>query len=291
MIGSPDSYRLVAGAVGRTGAVAVAALALVPLAGLAVRRRRWAAFVLGGTVLVLALMLVPQLFTRFSDAVSLSQSRRAAGFVPFPFAFAGGLALVMRALVARAVRALAGILLQHWWPGDFEYGLRHGGPGIVTWWAFVGGAAALGLGLAFGRRLPAIPEQPRARRRGRGALRAAGRDPRLPRLDAARDARPARRSRPRSCASCSELPPRAVVIAPLETSYRILAAAAGLRRRRADLARRRHEGQPPEPPRPRRGPLARHRRPRDVERYGATWAVRKGRLYRLRRGRGRPRGP
>ena len=26
----------------------------------------------------------------------------------------------------------------------------------MTWWAFVGGAAALALGLAFGRRLPAI---------------------------------------------------------------------------------------------------------------------------------------
>jgi hypothetical protein len=73
VVHSVTSYRLVAAAVGRTGAVAVAALALVPVAGLAVGRRRWAALVLGGTILVLALMLVPQLFTRFSDAVSLSQ--------------------------------------------------------------------------------------------------------------------------------------------------------------------------------------------------------------------------
>ena len=33
-------------------------------------------------------MLVPFLFEHLSDAVSLSQSRRAAGFLPFAFAFA-----------------------------------------------------------------------------------------------------------------------------------------------------------------------------------------------------------
>ena len=47
-------------------------------------------------------------------------------------------------------RSSPGSSLQHWWPGDFEYGLRHGGPGVVTWWAFVGGAVALVLGLVFG---------------------------------------------------------------------------------------------------------------------------------------------
>ena len=95
VVHSVHSFRLAAEVPGRTGAVAIAALALVPLAGLAAKRR-WGAFVLGGTVCVLALMLVPELFVRFSNAVSLSQSRRAAGFVPFAFAFAGGLALLMR---------------------------------------------------------------------------------------------------------------------------------------------------------------------------------------------------
>jgi len=222
VVHSPDSYRLAADVVGRTGAVAIAALALVPLAGLAVRRRRWAAFVLGGTIVVLALMLVPALFTRFSDLVSLSQSRRAAGFVPFPFAFAGGLALLARRVWLVPLALLAGILCQHWWPGDFEYGLRHGGPSVVTWWAFVGGIAALALGLAFGSRLAPIRE-----RHLLGAAAAL-----LFVLPVAvhgfREWTPRVKSDPQALSpelvrQLRGLPPRAVVIAPLETSYRILA--------------------------------------------------------------------
>ena len=56
----------------------LSALALVPLAGFAARRR-WGALVLGGAVAMLALMLTPALFTHFSDFVSLSQARRPAG--------------------------------------------------------------------------------------------------------------------------------------------------------------------------------------------------------------------
>ena len=280
VIHSPDSYRLVADVVGRTGAVAVAALALVPLAGLAVRRRRWAAFVLGGTVLVLALMLVPALFTRFSDAVSLSQSRRAAGFVPFAFAFAGGLALLARKWWLVPFALLGGILVQHWWPGDFDYGLRHGGPGAVTWWAFVGGAAALALGLALGARLGPIRERhllgaaaallfvlPIAIHGFRHWTPRVASDPQALSPELVRQLR--------------ELPPRAIVIAPLETSYRILAlrpvyVVAAPITHVADTKANRP-----------------NRRAKDVEqwlatgdpaivkRYGATWAVRKGKLYRL----------
>ena len=65
-VSSPDRYHLRAEVLGRSGAVAVAALVLVPLAGFAIRRR-WAALVLGGSLAVLALMLVPELFTRLSD--------------------------------------------------------------------------------------------------------------------------------------------------------------------------------------------------------------------------------
>jgi hypothetical protein len=141
---SPDRYRLAPEVLGRGGAIAVAALVLVPLAALAARRR-WAALVLGGSLVVLGLMLIPTLFVSFSDAVSLSQSRRAAGFLPVAFAFAGGLAVLARfagALVVPVALA-AGIALQIVWPGDFEYGLEHGGPALATWIAAFGGAGAL----------------------------------------------------------------------------------------------------------------------------------------------------
>src|SRR5581483_4003939 len=123
VVHSLSSYALKPEVVARTGSVAVAALVLVPLALLA-RRRRWGAFVLGGAVAVLALELWPLAFTRFSDAVSLSQSRRAAGFVPFAFAFAGGAAVLARlSRIGALAAALAfGIWLQLAYPGDF--GLR-----------------------------------------------------------------------------------------------------------------------------------------------------------------------
>jgi len=141
---SCDRFRLAPEVLGRTGAVAVAALVLVPLAALA-WRRRFAAWVLGGTVLLLAILLVPTLFVRFTDAVSVSQARRAAGFVPLPFAFAGGIAVLAglaRWLVLPAALA-AGIALQLAWPGDFGYRFGGGGPSLATWIAAAGGAAAL----------------------------------------------------------------------------------------------------------------------------------------------------
>jgi hypothetical protein len=141
---SCDRFRLAPEVVGRTGSVAVAALALVPLGALA-WRRRFAAFVLGGTVVVLGLLLVPSLFVRFADAVSVSQARRAAGFVPLPFAFAAG-AAVLAGLTRWLVLPLAlgaGIALQLAWPGDFGYRFGGGGPALVTWIAVVGGAAAV----------------------------------------------------------------------------------------------------------------------------------------------------
>jgi hypothetical protein len=141
---SDYNFRLAPEVFSRTGAVAVAALVLVPLAALACRRR-WAAAVLGGTVAVAALTLIPYVFTHFSDVVSLSQSRRLAGFVPFALAFAGGTAVLARLLrVAVLPAALgAGIALQLVWPGDFGYGLREGGPALAAWIAAAGGAAAL----------------------------------------------------------------------------------------------------------------------------------------------------
>jgi len=149
----PDlTYRLTPEIFGRAGAVPVAALLCVPLAGLALRRR-WAAYVLGGFLAVAAVMLVPALFVPFSDLVSISQSRRAAGFWPLAFAFAGGLvvlAAVLRILVL-PVALVAGIVLQQRWPGEFEYGLDEGGPALVTWIAVGGGLVALLVGLILRR--------------------------------------------------------------------------------------------------------------------------------------------
>jgi hypothetical protein len=218
VVSSSDDFRLAAGVVGRAGAVAVAALALVPLAGLAARRR-WGAFVLGGSVLMLALVLVPLLFVRFSDLVSISQSRRAIGFLPFAFAFAGGLALLARSFLVLPLSLAAGIALQELWPGDFGVG-NHGGPSLVTWFALIGGAAALVAGLAFARGHPA--ERP-----GRGALAAvlfvaplaihgfAHWSPLTPTDPTALP--------PALVAQLSRLPARAVVIAAPAVSYEILA--------------------------------------------------------------------
>jgi hypothetical protein len=142
VISGPHHFRLAPEVLGRTGAVAIAALFLLPLTALAIRRR-WGQYVLGGSLLILLLMEVPWLFVHLSDAASLSQARRAAGFAPLPFAFAGAFALAARRWVALPVALTAGIVLQIVWPGDFGVGLSHGGPALATWVALVGGLLAL----------------------------------------------------------------------------------------------------------------------------------------------------
>jgi hypothetical protein len=141
---SLHSYRVAAESYARTGAVAVAALVSVPLAALA-PRRRWAALVLGGTVVITAATLVPVLFTTMADLVSLSQARRAVGFMPLAFALAGGAAVLARVVSGWVLPAAlaAGIGLELAFPGDFGYRLGEGGPAAVTWIAAVGGALAL----------------------------------------------------------------------------------------------------------------------------------------------------
>ena len=145
VVHSNTSYHLAAGIVSRSGSIAIAALALAPLAFFAVRRR-WAALVLGGTALLLALELSPWLFPHFSDLVSMSQSRRAAGFLPFAVAFAGGLSLLPWFVAVPAAIA-AGIGLQLAWPGDFGLRLTHPGPGVVAWWALFGCLVAIAVAL------------------------------------------------------------------------------------------------------------------------------------------------
>ncbi|HWP35391.1 MAG TPA: hypothetical protein VNM66_07335, partial [Thermodesulfobacteriota bacterium] len=147
-IRSPGSYSLAPEVFTRRGGVAVAILALLPLAALA-SRRRWAAYVAGGSLAVFALMLAPPLFTWLSDLVSISQARRAAGFLPFAFAFAGCFGVLERLVgpLLPPLALVAGALLTALFPGDFGYVLDEAGPGWIVWVAVVGLVAGLGLGV------------------------------------------------------------------------------------------------------------------------------------------------
>jgi hypothetical protein len=220
-----DSYRLAPELFARGGAVSVVALALIPLAALA-PLRRWAAFVLGGSLVVLGLTLTAFLFPRFADVVSISQARRAAGFLPFPFAFAGGVLLVAQVLrlAALPVALAGGIALQLAFPGDFGYRLEHGGPPIVTWIAALGGAAALAFAALV--RWPGIAE----RRERIAALAAAlfvlpvavhG----IANWEARQQSRAHRLTQGLVEALRERVPERAVVFSDLETSYRVAAFA------------------------------------------------------------------
>jgi hypothetical protein len=225
VVSSDTHYRLAAATVSRAGPVAVAALLVVPLAALA-WRRRWAAFVLGGSLAVLVLMLVPFLFVRLSDAVSLSQARRTAGFVPFAFALVGGAVVLARALAifVLPVALAAGIVLELVWPGDFGYTLQHGGPSFAAWIALLGGAAAIAAAIALRRPIEierrgalaalavALFVAPVAVRGFAHWSPAGGADPNALTPGLVRALR-------------SDVPKRAVVFSDSETSYRIAAAA------------------------------------------------------------------
>ena len=220
---SESSYRLAPDVFGRSGAVAIAALLSIPLAGLALRQR-WSAFVLGGSLAVLGVLLLPALFVPFSDLVSLSQSRRAAGFLPYAVAFAGGLVVLARLtwLALLPLALVAGIALQLAFPGDFGYRLSDGGPAAATWIAVAGGLAALAVGLW---RKPA--------REDRGLLvGAAAALFVLPvAVHAAGNWSPSDARAPSPLTSGlvaalrERVPERAIVYSDLETSYRIAAAA------------------------------------------------------------------
>jgi hypothetical protein len=149
-----DSFRFAPEALSRGGPVAIAALLAIPLAGLAARRL-WAAFVLGGSLAVLAVLLFPPLFTAFSDLVSTSQSRRLAAFLPWSFAVAGASIFIARfRLLGVAVALAAGIALVVAYPGEFTYRLAEGGPAWPVWVAAVGGALAFVAGIVLRRRGP-----------------------------------------------------------------------------------------------------------------------------------------
>jgi len=227
VVDSTASYHLAPAFVARAGPVAVAALAFTPLAVMG-RRRRWGALVLGATVLVLGLELWSPAFTRFANAVSLSQARRAAGFVPFSVGLAGAASLLalLSPAIALPVALGAGVALELAYPGDFGVHVVNHGPGIVAWVALVGGLAALLVGTVLaGRRHD--PDE----RLGRGPLAA---------LAAALFVLPVavhgfsqwHAPTPRDADALSpglirflrdDVPQRSVVFADLETSYRISA--------------------------------------------------------------------
>ena len=259
VVHSETSYNLAPEVFTRAGAVAIAALLLIPLAGFAARRR-WAAYVVGGSLAVFAVMLLPFLFTSLADLVSISQARRAAGFLPFAFAFAGGMAVLAR-LVGPLLLPLAlgfGMFLQIVYPGDFDYVLRDPAPAWIAWFAVVGAGAALVVGF-----VPAATgaRDGRLARRGRVPHPGVRRRPsRLEPAGTARDrdalagarrrgARGGRGGDDRLLRLGDELPPRGV--------------RSRLRRSRAARPRRRHGGEPALRARSRRAPLLPNGRPLD----------------------------
>jgi hypothetical protein len=276
---SVHRFRLAPEVLGRSGPVAIAALVLVPLAALAARRR-WSAFVLGGTVAILTLMLVPTLFVRFADATSLSQARRAAGFLPFAFAFAGGLALLGRTRLLVPAALVAGIALELAWPGDFAYGLRHGGPALATWIAWIGGIAGIVAGFVWFRRRDVGEWHARA------ALAAALFVVPIA-VHGFRRWTPSTRTDPLALsaalrAELRRVPAGAVVIANPQLSYRIAADAPVyvVAAPPPHVANTR-ANRPYERVRAVQNWLATGS-PAVIRQYHPTWALRHGRLYRLR---------
>ena len=278
VIHGPRDFRVAPEVFGRSGAVSVAALILLPVIALAIPRR-WAFFALGGTLIVLVLGSVPWLFVHFSDVVGLSQSRRAMGFAPVPFVFTGAAALIARRIWVLPLAFVAGVVLQRLWPGDFLYGLKHGGPALATWWALFGGLAALLLALVLRRR--PLPE-----RWGLGTLAVVlfsvpvvvhG----IWNWSEQQTSDPSDLS-PRLVHNLrTKVPKGAIVIAPLKTSYRVAALApvyivgAPVTHVAATTANKPYE----------RARDIRHwvltNDPAIARKYGATWAIRSGRLYRL----------
>ena len=142
---SATSYRLAPEVFGRSGAVAVAALLLIPLAALAVAtplggvRARRLDRGLRGHARALRLSAASPTWSRCR--------RRGAwpGSCPSPSRSRAAWRSWRRSsarLCCRS-RSAAGLLLQAAYPGDFGYTFRGGGPALASWIAALGGAAAL----------------------------------------------------------------------------------------------------------------------------------------------------
>ena len=153
---------------------------------------------------------------------------------------------------------VAGIVLQRLWPGDFDYGLRHGGPALATWIALFGGVAALVVGRCAASTV--------RERHGLGAAApSASRCPVF--VHGAWHWSP--RARATRCALSPRLvhrlrtvvPKGAVVIAPVADELPGHRRRAGLRRRAAGPHVAEHEGERPVRPGSARSPLGADERP------------------------------
>jgi hypothetical protein len=148
------SFFLAPDAISRGGAPVVVGLLAIPLAVFAARRR-WSALVLGGSLAVLAVMLLPPVFTAFADHVSLVQARRVKLFLPLEFAVAGAALLLGRLRIGGAALALAvGIALELVYPCECARPRLESGPTWPVWVAVFGGLAAVAAGILWRRRGP-----------------------------------------------------------------------------------------------------------------------------------------
>jgi hypothetical protein len=156
-----DGLRAAPDAVTRTGPVLVAALVLLPAVALAVRRR-WGSFAVGGMLLTLGVLLVPTVFTAFVDAISVSQGRRLAQFLPVPFVVAAAAVLASRFRLAGVAAGLSlGIVLELAYEADESHAVVAPGPIWPLWVAILGAPVGVAVGLWLGPRLDRFVVQSR----------------------------------------------------------------------------------------------------------------------------------
>ena len=147
-----DWFRLSSDSVARGGVVAIVAFLALGVFVLAMRRRH-AALVVGGALAMLAVALVPPIFTEFSELISLSQARRLPAFLPLAFALAGG-ALVFARWRERAVTpalVLSALLVVFYRSGTEVASSA----GWAVWLGLAGALVALALGRWLARWVPA----------------------------------------------------------------------------------------------------------------------------------------
>ena len=138
-----NSFGFAPDTIARGGPVVVAGLLAIPFAGFAANRR-WAQFALGGSLLGLTILLVPQLFTLLADVFTVSQARRLSAFLPLAFALAGAFVADGPArLAAFALGLAAGFGVELLVGLDFATRVRMSGPGWTVWFAVGGGLVAL----------------------------------------------------------------------------------------------------------------------------------------------------
>ncbi|HXV33412.1 MAG TPA: hypothetical protein VD769_05325 [Gaiellaceae bacterium] len=149
-LGGPESLRVNPEVLARPNGLFLLALLAIPFAAFAARRL-WSSLVLGGSLLILTTVLVPQVFTVVADLASIAQARRLVFFLPLSFALAGAAVLIGRFRLPGVAGAFAvGLVASLTLPaGEARAG------GWPAWFA-LGGAAA-GLALAAWRR-PAGPD-------------------------------------------------------------------------------------------------------------------------------------